>query len=57
MVYRPEGAHGSVKKLVLKDQCSESEEKVGLLTTLFYNGVIVKRTDLQQIRERLAKYV
>lgn len=57
MVYRPEGAHGSARKLAVKDQCTEAEEKVGLLTTLFYNGVIIKRTNLQQIRERLAKYV
>lgn len=41
-------------KIFLKDQCTSEEEAGGLLTTVFYNSNLVKKTDLQTIR-RLIK--
>lgn len=47
-VYKEDG------KLRLKDQCTKEEEKLGLLETVFKNGVLVKTTTLEEIRKRLA---
>jgi nicotinamide phosphoribosyltransferase len=37
----------------LKEQCTEKEEKEGLLQTIFLDGKLVKTHTLQEIRERL----
>lgn len=44
-------------ELVLKDQCTKEEEQDGLLTTLFKDGVLVKRHSLTQIREKINSYL
>lgn len=38
------------------DQCTPEEEMGGELTTLFYNGVLVKQTNLTEIRETLGVF-
>lgn len=41
------------KTLILKDQCTWEQEKEGYLTTVFKDGVLVKTTTLDEIRELL----
>ncbi len=45
-------ADGTIKAF---DQCSWDEEAQGLLTTVFKDGVLVKRTTLDEVRERINK--
>lgn len=40
-------------KLVLKECVTPEEEKGGMLETIFLDGVIVKRTSLKEIRDRI----
>ena len=51
-VYLPNTAHG-LNKLQLKDQCTNEEEKEGLLTTVFKDSQLIKETTLEEIRKRL----
>lgn len=44
-------------KLVLLDDVTPEQEKQGLLTTVFKDGVLVKETSLQQIRDKLKSYL
>ena len=44
-------------KLVLLDDVTPEQEKQGLLTTVFKDGVLVKETSLQQIRDKLKTYL
>lgn len=39
--------------IICKDQCTWEEEKEGLLQTIFKDGVLVKTTTLNEIRELL----
>jgi nicotinamide phosphoribosyltransferase len=43
--------------LVVVDQCTWEQEKMGLLTTVFLNGKLVKETTLTEIRERLSQQI
>ena len=40
-------------KIYVEDQCCWEQEKLGLLTTVFKDGKLVKETTLDEIRERL----
>jgi nicotinamide phosphoribosyltransferase len=40
-------------QLYVEDQCCYEQEKLGLLTTVFKDGKLVKETTLDEIRERL----
>lgn len=40
-------------ELKLKDQCTLSEEKTGLLETMFLNGELVKETTFTEIRNKI----
>lgn len=40
-------------KLIVQDQLTWEQEKTGLLTTVFKDGQLVKRTTLEEIRQRL----
>lgn len=42
-------------QIFCKDQCTAEEEKEGLLTTVFKDGKLVRRTTLAEIREKLTK--
>jgi nicotinamide phosphoribosyltransferase len=44
-------------KLYLKDQATWEEEATGELKTVFLNGVLVKETTLEEIRERINQQV
>jgi nicotinic acid phosphoribosyltransferase len=44
---------GICKELSVKDQCTWKEEQLGLLTTVFKDGKLVKETTLDEIRNRL----
>lgn len=39
--------------IFLKDQCTAEEEAGGLLTTVFYNSNLVRKINLQQVRENI----
>jgi nicotinamide phosphoribosyltransferase len=41
----------------LLDDVTPEQEKQGLLTTVFKDGVLVKETSLQQIRDKLKTYL
>jgi nicotinamide phosphoribosyltransferase len=43
-------------EFVLKDQCSEEEERGGELKPVFLNGKILKDWTLQEVRDNLAQY-
>jgi nicotinamide phosphoribosyltransferase len=47
------GCIGICKELSVKDQCTWKEEQLGLLTTVFKDGKLVKETTLDEIRNRL----
>jgi nicotinamide phosphoribosyltransferase len=49
LMYLSQDFHG---RYVTVDQCSQEDEKIGLLRTVFLNGKLVNETNLQQIRER-----
>jgi nicotinamide phosphoribosyltransferase len=51
MVYRDE--NGDIK---LKDNCTKEEEASGLLEVIFEDGVLIKRTSLQEIRNKVDSY-
>ena len=51
---RVEEENGS---FVLYDQQTPEQEKQGLLTTVFKDGILVKETSLQQIRDKLKTYL
>lgn len=38
---------------ILKDQCTQEEEQLGLLKPVFQDGVLLKDYTLQEIRDRL----
>ena len=40
-------------KIYVEDQCCWEQEKLGLLTTVFKDGKLIKETTLDEIRERL----
>lgn len=42
-----------VNKIYVDDQCTWEEEKTGLLTTVFKDGILTKQTTLEEIRERI----
>jgi nicotinamide phosphoribosyltransferase len=39
--------------IIMKDECTPSEEKEGLLTTVFKDGKLVRETSLAEIRKRM----
>ncbi len=48
-----EGCAGYCKEISVKDQCTWEDEQVGLLTTVFKDGKLVKETTLDEIRTEL----
>lgn len=42
--------------IIVKDQCTKEEERLGLLETVFKDGKLVKEFTLQEIRDNLKKY-
>jgi len=38
------------------DQCTEQQEKTGLLQTVFRNGEMIKETTFAQIKERIKTF-
>lgn len=45
--------YGEDGKIICKDQCTKEEENSGLLTTVFKDGELVRKTTLEEIRKRL----
>ena len=44
---------GGKPTIICDDQCTWEQEKTGLLTTVFLNGELVKKTNLEEIRNKL----
>ncbi len=52
-VYEDGDKFGDYYGIKVKDQCTWEEEGQGLLTTVFKDGKLIKKTTLQEIRDRL----
>lgn len=48
-------ADGTIKPIICKDQQTWEQEQQGLLTTVFKDGVLIKTTTLEEIRNRLCQ--
>jgi hypothetical protein len=46
-------ADGTIKPIICKDQQTWEQEQTGLLTTVFKDGVLIKTTNLEEIRNKL----